>query len=124
MSSSNNNFRGGVVSKRRPQSSSSTADDARSITQSLRRTQNLLQHELERVHNVSHAIESDSNILHSTKETHLTMKDSVKGANKALSQLERQKQKERFYFLLSVVFFYTVALYVLWTRIRIPFLLW
>mmetsp|Transcript_22862 Transcript_22862/g.32728 ORF Transcript_22862/g.32728 Transcript_22862/m.32728 type:complete len:144 (-) Transcript_22862:87-518(-) len=103
---------------------SSTADEARSITKSLRRTQNLLSQELHRVAHVSEAIDADGKLLGDTKETHLVMNDTVKGANAALRNLELQKRKETLVLTGSMVFFFLVVAYVLWTRIRIPFILW
>jgi hypothetical protein len=100
---------------RRPQSR--TADDARSITQSLQRSQKLLEHELERVSHVSQAIQEDGKLLGATKSHHVELSDQVKGANKALLQLKLQQQKERLIFLAAVIFYIIVVLYVLWTRI-------
>jgi hypothetical protein len=102
----------------------STADEARSITKSLRRTQALLSQELERVSHVSGAIDEDGKMLQKTKTHQHSMNDTVKGANSALRNLQLQQRKEHLILMTSVFFFFAVALYVLWTRIRIPFLLW
>lgn len=108
---------------RRPTKSSSrttattTADDARSITKSLRRSQKLLQHELERVSHVSQAIQDDGRVLGATKAHHLEMVDSVKDARGALRGLQLQQQKERLILLLAVAFYALAVVYVLWTRI-------
>jgi uncharacterized protein YaaR (DUF327 family) len=102
----------------------STADEARSITTSLRRTQALLQHELERVSHVTDAIDQDGQVLSQTKSHQRAMKDTVKGAKAALRNLQLQQRKEMLVLTASVAFFYAVVLYVVWTRIRIPFLLW
>jgi len=102
----------------------STADEARSIEMSLRRTNQLLHQELDRVSSISHAIDQDGRVLGETKSHHKEMKDDIKGAKGALRGLEREKQKERRVLMASVVFFYMVVAYVVWTRIRIPFLLW
>ena len=101
---------------------SSTADEARSITKSLRRTQALLSQELERVSHVSEAIDEDGMLLQKTKTHQHVMKDTTKGANSALRNLQLQQRKENLVLMTAVFFFYAVALYVLWTRIRIPFL--
>ena len=98
-------------------SSSRTADDARAIEKSLRRSQKLLQHELERVSHVSQAIEEDGRVLGATKAHHLEMKDSVKDAKGALRGLQLQQQKERLILLSAVAFYAVVVMYVLWTRI-------
>lgn len=97
--------------------SSRTADDARSITASLQRSQALLQHELERVSHVSQAIQEDGKLLGATKSHHTELSDLSKTANKALYQLKLQQQKEQLIFMGAVVFYVLVVLYVLWTRI-------
>jgi hypothetical protein len=103
-----------MSSRRRP---SRTADDARSITQSLQRSQKLLQHELERVSHVSQAIQDDGVLLGATRSHHVELSDEVKKSNKALMQLKLQQQKERLVFMSAVAFYVLVVLYVLWTRI-------
>jgi hypothetical protein len=102
----------------------STADEARSINKSLLRTQALLQQELERVSHVSEAIDHDGQVLEKTKTHQYTMNDAVKGANAALRNLQLQQRKENLILMTSVFIFYAVAIYVLWTRIRIPFIFW
>jgi hypothetical protein len=99
-----------------------TASEAAAIQQSLRRTQMLLQAELARVAAVQNAIEDDEKILLKTMHTHKTL--NVAGAKKALTELERAKQKERRVLAASILFFWTVVFYVMWCRIliRIPFL--
>ena len=52
------------------------------------------------------------------------MTTTVKGATAALRNLQLQQRKEHIVLMTSIGFFYTVVLYVVWTRIRIPFLLW
>ena len=99
----------------------STADEARSIQNSLQRTQTLLQQELERVSHVSEAIDEDGKLLNQTQTHQLTMNDTVKGANAALRNLQLQKRKEFLVLSAAVLFFYTTVGYVLWTRIPLPF---
>ena len=84
----------------------------------------MMKTELERVAHVSEAIDADGKTIHSTKEEHYGMKGTVKGAKGSLTMLQIQERKESIIFWSAVSFFYTVVLYVLWTRIRIPFLLW
>jgi hypothetical protein len=98
-------------------SSSRTADDARSITTSLQRSQKLLQHELERVSHVTEAIQEDGKLLGATTSHHHELANVAGSANKALRQLELEKQKERLVFLAAVFFYVLVVVYVLWTRI-------
>mmetsp|Transcript_5216 Transcript_5216/g.9019 ORF Transcript_5216/g.9019 Transcript_5216/m.9019 type:complete len:140 (-) Transcript_5216:703-1122(-) len=104
--------------------SGSTADEARSINKSLRRTQALLQQELERVSHVSEAIDSDGKLLNQTKDHQRDMNETVKGANAALRNLQLQQKKEFLILMASVVFFYLVAGYALWTRIPLPLISW
>eukprot|EP00548_Thalassiothrix_antarctica_P002138 CAMPEP_0194132556 /NCGR_PEP_ID=MMETSP0152-20130528/2997_1 /TAXON_ID=1049557 /ORGANISM="Thalassiothrix antarctica, Strain L6-D1" /LENGTH=106 /DNA_ID=CAMNT_0038827649 /DNA_START=10 /DNA_END=327 /DNA_ORIENTATION=+ len=101
----------GIITRRKPKSA---ADDARSITKSLVRTQVLLQQELERVSNVSEAIKEDGKLLEKTKTHQHSMNDTVKNANSALRNLKLQQQKENLVLMASVFFFYSVASYVLW----------
>lgn len=80
--------------------------------------------ELERVSHVTEAIDHDGRILSDTKVHQREMKDTVKGANAALRNLQLQQRKEAWVLTASIAFFFTVVLYIAWTRIRIPFLLW
>ena len=107
-----------------PSQRPSTVDEARSITTSLKRTQTLLQMELERVSHVTDAIDHDGQLLSQTKSHQRQMTSTVKGATAALRNLQLQQRKEQIVLMTSIVFFYTVVFYVIWTRIRIPFLFW
>jgi len=100
------------------------AQEARDITASLRRTKAMMQQELHRISHVSDAISQDGIKLRMTEEEHLSMKGGIRGAKGSLSRLKLKEKEEAIIFWASVVFFYMVALYVLWTRIRIPFILW
>mmetsp|Transcript_5014 Transcript_5014/g.7066 ORF Transcript_5014/g.7066 Transcript_5014/m.7066 type:complete len:137 (-) Transcript_5014:91-501(-) len=113
-----------LVGNATPRKKQSTADEARSIEMSLRRTNQMLHQELDRVSSIANAIDQDGRVLGDTKSHHKEMKDDIKGAKGALKGLEREKQKERRILIASIVFFYAVVAYVVWTRIRIPFLLW
>jgi hypothetical protein len=101
-----------------------TADQARSLQDSLQRTQTLLQQELERVSHISHSVDQDGKYLQQTKTHHLEIHDQSYQAQRALRALQRQQQQERRILYLAVTFFYLVVAYVVWTRLRIPFLLW
>lgn len=52
------------------------------------------------------------------------MKGGIKGAKGSLNRLKLKEKEDEIIFWASILFFYFVVLYVLWTRIRIPFLLW
>ena len=112
------------ITKRRTASlnTSGTASEAAAIQASLRRTQILLQNELERVEKVGRAIDSDGKLLEESKTDQESL--NVSKAKSALTSLQRAQQREQRLLMLSVTFFWTVVFYVLWCRIliRIPFL--
>jgi len=89
---------------------------------SLQRTKNMMKSEMDRVAQVSNAIQADTVTIKSTKDQHLGMNDSVKGAKGSLGLLKRQDMEETIIFGISIIFFVLSFLYVMWTRIRIPFL--
>jgi hypothetical protein len=98
-----------------------TAVEAASIQTSLSRTQGLLKNELQRISQVSTAIEEDGKLLQTTKDTHLSL--NVKQAKHALTSLQRAQQQEYRVLLSSIVFFWTVVAYILFVRVimHIPF---
>lgn len=103
-------------------STSGTASEAAAIQESLRRTQTLLQNELERVDKVGRAIDSDGKLLEESKTDQQSL--NVSKAKSALTSLQRAQKREQRVLMLAVAFFWTVVFYVLWCRvlIRIPFL--
>lgn len=111
-----------LVRRRSAAASNVTASEAAAIQESLRRTQKLLAAELARVAAVQNAIDDDERLLRDTMHTHKTL--DVAGAKKALTELERAKQKERRVLTASVLFFWATVFYVMCCRIllRIPFL--
>jgi hypothetical protein len=109
--------------RRRPTSSTNaTASEAVAIQESLRRTQNLLKSELVRVAAVQNAIQDDEEILKKTMDTQKSLK--VKGAKRALTELERAQQHEQRVLMASIILFWSVVLYIFWCRIisRMPLL--
>ena len=127
----NNDNRNKLLTKRSSKSksksaspSATAAQEAREITSSLRRTKIMMQQELNRISNVSESIVQDGIKLNHTKEQHIGMKGGIKGAKGSLNRLKLKEKEDEIIFWASIVFFYVVVLYVLWTRIRIPFLLW
>lgn len=103
-------------------STSGTVSEAAAIQESLKRTQGLLQNELERVDKVGRAIDSDGKLLEESKTDQQSL--NVSKAKSALTSLQRAQKREQRVLMLSVAFFWTVVFYVLWCRvlIRIPFL--
>mmetsp|Transcript_7179 Transcript_7179/g.10570 ORF Transcript_7179/g.10570 Transcript_7179/m.10570 type:complete len:217 (+) Transcript_7179:226-876(+) len=100
------------------------AQEAHQITTSLLRTKHLMEQNLDRTQETSSALESDAQALKQAREGQSDIVHSTKGAKGALRALKRQDVQERVVLICAVGFYCIVALYVLWTRIRVPFLLW
>jgi hypothetical protein len=116
-------FSGNLRIRRRPTTATnSTTSEAAAIQESLSRTQRLLQSELGRVAAVQNAIQDDEQILRKTMDTQKSLK--VAGAKRALTELERAQQHEHRVLVASILFFWTVVLYILWCRAlcRMPLL--
>ena len=99
-------------------------EETKAITSSLLRTKQMMQNELQRVSDVTNTIQDDGKKIKNTRDEHMSMGDGVKGARYALVWLKMKEKEDVIIFWSAVTFFYAVALYVLWTRIRIPFLMW
>ena len=102
----------------------SGAQEASSIVESLLRTKSAMKQDLERLSHVTDAIDSDGAMLKDTQESQLGLGGLAKGARGALRYLQSQERRETVVLWAAVIFFYLSALYVFWTRVRIPFLLW
>ena len=100
----------------------SATHQAQSITTSLLRTKNLLQSELERVSHLSTTIDDDGALLSKSREEHVGMGGTMKGARGMLRKLGRQDVRDAFILRGAVVFYWVVVVYVLWSRIKVPFL--
>lgn len=100
-------------------SSSSTASEAQSIHKSLMKTQSLLKNELHRVSNISNAIDEDENVLRQTMDHHKSL--NTKQAKKALTALQRAQQQEQRILYAAIVFFCSVAFYIMWSRVILKF---
>lgn len=102
-------------------STNATVSEAAAIQESLSRTQKLLQAELSRVAAVQNAIDVDEKMLRKTMDTQKSL--NVKGAKRALTELERAKQHEQRILAASIAFFWMVVAYIVWCRIviRLPF---
>jgi len=111
--------------RRKPKrSDEATAQEENGVTDSYLRINHMMKQELERVSAVSSAIDSDGSLLREAKEDQKGMTGVVKGARGTLWLLKAQEMRETIVLWCAVVFFYAAALYVLWTRVKIPFLLW
>ena len=101
----------------------SGAQEASSIVESLLRTKSAMKQDLERLSHVTDAIDSDGAMLKDTQESQLGLGGLAKGARGALRYLQAQERRDMVVLWAAVIFFYLSALYVFWTRVRIPFLL-
>ena len=102
--------------------SSTTASEAQHIQKSLQHTQHLLSAELERVQSVQQALQQDQELLQDTLDDHSSL--NIKQAKKALTNLERAQKQEQRVLLASIIFFWSVVVYILWSRLvlHVPFL--
>ena len=103
-------------------SSSSATHQAQSVTTALLRTKDMMQQELERVSTLNTTINDDGALLHDAKEEHVGMGGTMKGAKGALGKLGRQDVRDAIVLRCALVFYWIVVVYVLWSRIKIPFL--
>jgi hypothetical protein len=108
----------------RTNTSRSDEESKKAITSSLMRTKQMMQSELQRVSDVSSTIQDDGKKIQNTQDQHKSMGHGVKGAKFALVWLKVKEKEDSIIFWSAVSFFFAVVLYVVWTRIRIPFLLW
>ena len=81
-----------------------------------------MQQELDRVSTLSTTINDDGALLHSAREEHVGMGGTMKGARGMLRKLGRQDVRDAVILRCCVIFYWTVVAYVLWSRIKIPFL--
>jgi len=112
----------GADRREQNQSSSSATHQAQSVTTTLLRTKEMMQQELERVSTLNTTINDDGALLHDAKEEHVGMGGTMKGAQGAMSKLGRQDIRDAIILRCALVFYWIVVVYVLWTRIKIPFL--
>ena len=98
---------------------STTASEAQKIQKSLLRTQQLLKNELNRVSNITNAIEEDGNILQKTMDHHKSF--NTKNAQHALTALQRAQAHEQRVLTASIVIFFCTVFYILWSRVLIKF---
>lgn len=100
----------------------SATEEAHTITSSLLRTKHLMEQNLERTHEASNVLQSDEHALREAREGQMDLGGTVKGAVGALRALKHQDIQERIYLMCAIGFYCCVVMYVIWTRIRIPFL--
>lgn len=95
---------------------------AMSITASLLRTKEMMAHELDRVAALDSTINEDGALLNDAKEEHLGMGGTMKGARGVMKRLGRQDVRDAMILRCAIVFYWFAVVYVLWSRIKIPFL--
>lgn len=81
-----------------------------------------MEQELSRVSSLSSAIQDDGALLDDAKSEHVGMGGTMKGARGMLNKLKRQDVRDAFVLRAAVIFYWVVVAYVLWTRIKLPFL--
>ena len=117
-----NNNNNNAACREQNSSSSSATHQAQSVTSTLLRTKEMMQQELERVSSLNTTINDDGALLHDAKEEHVGMGGTMKGAKGALGKLGRQDVRDAIILRCALVFYWIVVVYVLWSRIKIPFL--
>jgi len=82
----------------------------------------MMSQELDRVTQLSTTIDDDGALLSDARDEHAGMGGTMKGANKVMGRLSRQDVRDAFILRCAVVFYWGVVAYVLWSRIKVPFL--
>mmetsp|Transcript_45888 Transcript_45888/g.97481 ORF Transcript_45888/g.97481 Transcript_45888/m.97481 type:complete len:141 (+) Transcript_45888:166-588(+) len=114
--------------RRRPQQyqrqddASSATHQAQSITASLLRTKNMMSQELDRATSLNTTINDDGAMLHDAREEHEGMGGTMLGARKVMGRLGRQDVRDAVVLRCAICFYWATVAYVLWTRIKVPFL--
>ena len=97
-------------------------EEAKKITESLRRTKQRMSQELHRVTEVTKVLDDDAMYLDDTKKDHSGFQDTNKGASYALRRLKMQEKRDDLIFWFSLVFYCLVAFYVIWCRLPVVFI--
>ena len=100
----------------------SATHQAQSITTSLLRTKNMMSSELERISTLNTTITDEGALLSSTKDEHAGMGGTMKGAKGVMNKLGRQDIRDAFILKCAIILYWMVVGYVLWSRIKVPFL--
>lgn len=78
--------------------------------------------ELDRVSSLNTAIEDDGAMLRNARDEHADMGGTMSGARRVMGRLGRQDVRDAVILRCAVAFYWTVVVYVLWTRFEVPFL--
>ena len=100
----------------------SATHQAQSITTSLLRTKNIMAQELDRVSTLNTTINDDGALLHDAKKEHTGMGGTMSLARGVMKRLGRQDVRDAIILRCSIIFYWGVVGYVLWSRIKVPFL--
>ena len=100
----------------------SATHQAQTITTSLLRTKNMMAQELNRVSTLNTTVNDDGTLLNTAKDEHTNMGGTMKSTKGVMKRLERQDVRDAIILRCAIVFYWLVVIYVLWTRIKIPFL--
>ena len=99
-------------------------DEDAGVADAYSRINAMMRHGLETLSEVSTAIDDDGKSLRHAKDNQMITGGTVKASRSALWTLRSQEMRETVVLWCAIAFFYSVALFVMWTRVRIPFLLW
>mmetsp|Transcript_6252 Transcript_6252/g.11851 ORF Transcript_6252/g.11851 Transcript_6252/m.11851 type:complete len:206 (+) Transcript_6252:1-618(+) len=99
-------------------------DDTAQVSRSLARTRAMLQNELDRVDTVATTIDEDKRAIERVAEDYLSVEGVAAGARKVLRSLENREVKENVALWAAFSFYVAVVVWIVFSRIRIPFLLW
>jgi hypothetical protein len=82
----------------------------------------MMAQEIERVSTLNTTITDDGTLLHDTKEEHAGMGGTLQGARSMMRKLGRQDVRDAIILRCAIIFYWMVVAYVLWSRIKVPFL--
>ena len=82
----------------------------------------MMARELERVTDLDSTINDDGALLSDAKDEHLGMGGTMKGARGVMRRLGRQDVRDAIILRCAIAFYSFVVAYVLWSRIKVPFL--
>ena len=100
----------------------SATHQAQSITSTLLRTKNMMSQELSRVSTLNTTITDDGALLSSARTGHEQLGGTMQNSKGVMKKLSRQDVRDAFILKVAVMFYWFVVGYVIWSRIKIPFL--
>jgi len=81
-----------------------------------------MEQELDRVSTLNTTIKDDGALMADAKEEHVGMGGTMKGARSVMQKLGRQDVRDAIVLRCAIVFYWGAVAYVLWSRIKVPFL--